>query len=269
MTTERICAVVVLYRMRPEESGALCSLTGLLKDEAAAGAAIEVAVCDNSPSEQQMPAGFQGIHWHDSTNPGLAKNYNRGLERAKKTGAGWLMLLDQDTTVTQEYIDEVLQLTQEFADQIDVVAFAPKLVDDRGRGMSPHRPPALRHYAGNLDVTGVAPTRLCAFNSGAVLRVSALETIGGFREDFWLDFLDHATFVQLQRRGGHIYVMSAVLQHELTLRGRDTPGFSVARHRNSVDAECKFYAEFWQCARAPAPEGTARAQRCERRREAW
>ena len=65
-----------------------------------------------------------------------------------------------------------------------------------------------------------------AFNSGAVLRLSALDEIGGFDESFPLDYLDHTTFRQLQRKEHSVYVLHSTLAHELSVSaGWDTPGF--------------------------------------------
>lgn len=239
----RVLAVVVLFRMAAGESAAFTSLGRILEREVPGTTELELMVCDNTPFEQEAPAGFGGVYWRDTTNPGLARCYNRALGRAVETGAGWLMLLDQDTTVTEEYVAEVGRLVGELEGEAGVVALAPKLIAG-GRGVSPHRPPTLRHYRADLGFTGVAKAPLCAFNSGAVLRVRAMAGMGGFREEFWLDFLDHATFRELQVRGGQVYVMASRLEHELALSKPKGATFSVARHRNSVDAECAFYRRF-------------------------
>jgi hypothetical protein len=64
------------------------------------------------------------------------------------------------------------------------------------------------------DVVGVQPQRLCAYNSGSTLRVTALRSIGGFPPEFWLDFLDHAVFHALIVNGYRVYVMLAMLAHD-------------------------------------------------------
>jgi hypothetical protein len=55
---------------------------------------------------------------------------------------------------------------------------------------------------------------LVAYNSGATLRVSALCSIGGFPNEFWLDYLDHAIFHALSVRGYRMYIMRTELEHE-------------------------------------------------------
>lgn len=49
--------------------------------------------------------------------------------------------------------------------------------------------------------------RLRAFNSGAVVRVSAIREMGGFATEFPLDYLDQATFAELQERGGRVFLL--------------------------------------------------------------
>jgi hypothetical protein len=47
------------------------------------------------------------------------------------------------------------------------------------------------------------------YNSGALLRVKALQEMNGFPEEFLLDYLDHATFRILQNKGGRISIEHA------------------------------------------------------------
>ncbi len=255
-TGGEILAVVVLYQLQAEASAAFLGMRHAIEGAADTRREVELMVCDNTPYDQPAPRGFAGVYSRDPTNPGLARCYNRALARAKERGAAWLLLLDQDTTVTPEFLHEAQRLVaeidgrrqpgggRELNGSREIVALVPKLVDARGVGMSPHPPPTWRHFGADLEWTGVAERRLCAFNSGAVVRVSAIEAIGGFREDFPLDFLDHATFTQMQSNGGRVYVMRSRLAHELSLSGPKRPGFSVSRHRSSVEAECRFYREF-------------------------
>jgi GT2 family glycosyltransferase len=251
---KRVLVVLVLYRMRAEESPAFTSLREILSEDRVAGDALELMVCDNTPYEQSAPEGFSGVYVRDTANPGLAKNYNRALEAAKERGMEWLLLLDQDTTLTGSYVAEVCRETALLAKESPVVAFVPKLAE-RGVVCSPAEPPVWGPpRSTRAGVVGPSDTRLFAFNSGAVLRVPAVIAMGGFPEAFPLDYLDHATFSRLQARGGRLHLLRSVLEHELSSNTESQSAAAVRRQESVLDAERRFYAEY----------GTA-SERCLRR----
>ena len=78
-----------------------------------------------------------------------------------------------------------------------------------------------------------------ALNSATLLRVSAILEIGGFDRRFWLDYLDHWVFNRLHRARYTLYVIDAVLHHELSVRS--TRDVSLTRYRNVLRAEGEFY----------------------------
>jgi GT2 family glycosyltransferase len=240
----KILAVVVLYKMGLGESRCLASLRKVLSEEELA-ATIELMVCDNSPYEQMVPVDFIGSFHRDTTNPGLASWYNLALNHAEKSGIPWILLLDQDATVTAEYIREVVARTMEMEERHEIAAFVPKLIQD-GAVCSPLTPPTYRHPRPfDKSFSGVATVRLHVFNSGSVLRVSAVKDAGGFPEDFPLDYLDHATFAALQSKGGKLFVLRATLDHELSSSNvrKTDPGY-IERHRSILLAERRFYSRY-------------------------
>jgi GT2 family glycosyltransferase len=238
-------AVIVLYRMRAEESPAYRSLHRLLQSTPEFRNRVELQIADNSPEWQEAPAGFAGRYERYSENPGLARCYNDAIRRAEREGYGWVLLLDQDTTVTGEYLEEALTALNDFAVQTDIVAFVPRLMEG-GSSCSPMQPPRYGP-ARRLDAgfTGRYDGRLHAFNSGAVVRVSAMVAAGGFPMEFPLDYLDHATFAELQGRGGRVYVLRAVLQHELSSNREERKDLAFRQRQESIlEAERRFYARY-------------------------
>jgi GT2 family glycosyltransferase len=240
-----IAVVVVLYRMAADESPAIRSLTQHLPPGGRPGGFIDLIICDNTPFEQAAPTALAGRYLRDPSNPGLARRYNEALGIADKSGAAWLMLLDQDTTVTAEYLDEVLAEAASCADRPEVVALVPKLIE-RGAICSPIHPPTYKWASPvGAEFSGIAAEILHVFNSGAVLRVSAVQAMGGFPQDFPLDYLDHATFTELQHRGGKLHVLRSALEHQLSSNDETRRGAAFARRQRSVlDAEYRFYNRY-------------------------
>ena len=260
----RISAVLVLYKMSAEASPSFRALQEELRCRPALAQRTDVLIVDNSPQAQALPAGSMGRYMHDGANPGLARRYNEALAQAVAAGATWLLLLDQDTRLTPEYFGHVEVLAESLADDLHVVGLLPRLVAGE-RLLSPHLPEFGRSaYRLHLGVTGHLGGLIRAFNSGAILRVSALQAIGGFPERYWLDYLDHATFHRLQKTGGEFFIMDVSLEHELSVHRADRyrDPANAERHRNQLAAQMLFYEE----------HGTAEEQRRNRRKlvsQAW
>ncbi len=232
-----ITAVLVLYKLSPEQSPAFTSLRDCILSNPDLAAQITLLIYDNSPEPHALslfPAPAEYLH--DPANPGLATAYNVALNR---TDATWLLLLDQDTTLTPGYFAEALATLPVVAQ--DVAAVLPQLVQN-GHVHSPQLLPRLSSRALPEGFHGVPAQPITAFNSGAFLRVSALAKIGNFPTDFPLDFLDHATFHRLAEPSGKFHVLNAELAHDLstTSLGGDA---SLARYKKILLAEHRFHAQ--------------------------
>jgi len=245
-SSKSILAIVVLYKMSFQASPSYSALNAALRDRPELAGKIDLLVVDNSPEAQPLPADFLGQYLHDRTNPGLARRYNYALAAAAASRAAWLLLLDQDTTLTAAYIEEIETLSERLAGEEKIVAIVPKLLSG-GALQSPHLPRYRRpSHTVDLSSYGVTGGLVRVYNSGALLRVSAVQAIGGFPEAYWLDYLDHATFHQLQARGGEIYVMHARLDHDMSILRPDKHKDlgNAVRHKNQLAAEVRFYRDF-------------------------
>jgi len=172
----------------------------------------------------------------------LLAAYRRALTEAQQNGASWLLLLDDDTQVTAEFIQTQLQMTDELAAKPNVAAVVPRL---RSGGVvrSPHASVGWRQSPLPLDRDGPAPIGTTAFNSGAMLRRSAIEAVGGFPDGYPLDFLDHATFARLARAGFRVWVLPITLDHPMTW---DDPSGAMGfeRFAHVLAAEQRFHREY-------------------------
>jgi Glycosyl transferase family 2 len=246
-----VTAVIVLYGQSPGESVALSSLLEALAGRPDAAERISLIIYDNSAEPHEPSAGisFAAHYIHDGENAGLARAYNAALARSQAHGSTWLLLLDQDTRLSSEYLTEMLETSNALASQEQVAAIVPKLWAGT-RLYSPDAPFLWQirqqfsdqNHAVDETVTGMVAQPLTAYNSGAALRVSALEQIGGFPEDFWLDYLDHAIFQQLHLRGRRLWVMRTVLQQNLS--HLDLSAVPMSRHWSVLAAQIRFVLRF-------------------------
>jgi GT2 family glycosyltransferase len=245
-----LTAVLVLYGQSPAQSAAFCSLLEAISSRNDAAQRVSLVIYDNSPQPHELPSIPLSAHYiHDVSNAGLARAYNAALARAQAEGSSWLLLLDQDTRLSHEYLAELLNAVDSVQSQVQIGAIVPKLW--AGTRLYSPDAPFFRHirqqFSDKLltvkeDVTGTLARPLTAYNSGAALRVSALEAIGGFPEDFWLDFLDHAVFQQLHLQGYRVWVMRTVLQQNLS--HIDIGSVPMWRHWSVLAAQTRFVLRF-------------------------
>lgn len=241
----RILAVAALYKQSPRESNALSSFSGILRDDPELASHFSLVVYDNSPDGLRAPDEFPLDYVHDPANGGLAAAYNYALARAEEGGYEWLLLLDQDTTLTKEFFTELIACVRALRAEDNVAAIVPKLAV-RGTILSPaeHFIDFIRHQFRNsvhtlgCEDVGIQPSRLSAYNSGSTMNVRMLRSIGGFPGEFWLDYLDHAVFHALSAKGYRVYVLHAVLQHELA--ESDLNERPIWRFRNVLKAQFLF-----------------------------
>jgi GT2 family glycosyltransferase len=240
----RILAVATLYKQSPTESQALSSFFAILHQHPQMCGHFSVVIYDNSPNDQAVTPSENIDYMHDPSNQGLAAAYNYALERARESGCTWLLLLDQDTTVTLEFLTELIACARSLEDLNRVAAIVPKLVA-AGTVHSPaeHFIDYIRHqFKRSLKTldgeVGLQPRRVSAYNSGATLSVPVLESIGGFPKEYWLDYLDHAVFDTLSTAGYQVYVLHARLEHQLA--ESDINNRPLWRFRNGLRAQSLF-----------------------------
>ncbi len=218
-----ILAVIVLYNRELSQSQSVSSLCAILKENPGWAQHFSLVLYDNSPHPQShaLAADFPIDYVHDPSNGGLARAYNYALARAESEEREWLLLLDQDTSPTREFLSELLETVTTLHATSEVAAMVPKLmvqgvihspatqfIDLMRRQFQAAKEPI------GKEVVGVQQQPLNAYNSGATIRVSAMQAIGGFPAEFWLDFLDHAVFHALHVHGYRMYVLRATLAHD-------------------------------------------------------
>ncbi|MBS8265756.1 glycosyltransferase [Mesobacillus boroniphilus] len=237
----KITAVVVFYKQEIERSKTFASLKDTLKSRTESPAELEVILYDNGPDKQDFEAGrYWGANFtyiHDPRNLGIATAYNFAWAQAGENGSEWLLLLDHDTELTDEYFDHILRL----GSPIDSVAAIVPQIKSNGVGISPVFSSQLRPLQGERPGTGLQETPVMAINSGALIKLSFLNEIGGFNNGFALDYLDHWLFNEVYKRGQKVWVMDVILEHDLSVM--DYSQVSINRYQSILDSEIRFYKE--------------------------
>ena len=205
------------------------------------GVRTEILLYDNTPSgtlPEDLPANIRYVA--STANTGLATAYNLAVRMAAEGGFPWLLTLDQDTELPENFLQEMGALASRYQADASVAAIVPRIVAD-SRVVSPYW--YRRHTFPQWFAEGYSglPARaVYAFNSGSLLRVAAIREAGGYSPLFWLDSSDIWLFRQFERQGLRMFVAGALrLQHDFSMSGKGGK-MSLARYRNAVEAGSAF-----------------------------
>lgn len=238
-----VLAVIVLYKSRPSESGAFRTILTAISSLQQGQSSISVLLFDNTPGG--CDPGFlpEFVQYESSQqNAGLAAAYNRALTVAQSQGCSWLLTLDQDTTLPDDFLANMMALAHRWQDDPSIAAIVPQLTDGT-QVLSPNYIHILRNTAAPRGYTGLNKAEIFALNSASLLRVAAIADLGGFCEDFWLDQLDLWLHYRLHRAGKRVFVAGNIqVEHKLSLL--DYKSLSPIRFRNFLDAESAFYDSY-------------------------
>jgi GT2 family glycosyltransferase len=237
----QIVAVVVLYKRTPEHSQTINSLATVFAGNPRLLDSIRVILWDNSPKPiEQLNLSFPCDYRHSGRNVGTSGAYNYAMGFAEAQGSPWLLLLDQDTTVSAEFLPRMLEYSHLLQGQREVGSVVP-FVYSRGSLISPRKLERF-NYTSQISppFDGLFRHDGFAVNSATLMRVEALREIGGYSEDFWLDLSDVYVFHAMYLIGRYMYAAGDLkLEHSLTSMDFDNE-MSPERYRNFLAAEGAF-----------------------------
>ncbi|WP_071131784.1 glycosyltransferase family 2 protein [Enterococcus timonensis] len=230
----KLSIVLVVYKKNAKD----LPIYPLLNELADLG--ISTLIYDNSPFTQeesfnQLPVSYH----HDPRNLGVAVAYNFALEKLLATNEDrlGLLLLDHDTQISLSYVKELL--AADFGPEVG--AIVPQIFAGQ-KQISPLK--ADRYIAQGFTglPAGEYSEPFTGINSGACLNVDFLKVIGGFNNDFPLDFLDHWLFFEMGKRGYTLRVLPEIIQHDLSVL--DYTKVSHQRFESILQGEQLFYQRY-------------------------
>lgn len=211
-----IGCVVVLYRMRLNESP---SFRAVWEQAGRSDVAVHFFVQDNSPeADNEVAETYPGVRYrHCPENPGLGNAYNAGTRYAAEKGAEWLLLLDQDTTLPDDFLECCVRSIETHP---RMRIFAPEVFVDESEQLSP-----LRRWKAQprpLVAKRDYPVKhYLLINSGLCVSRDLFEKAGGFDEEVWLDFADMQFVRRLLHAGERrFYLMDCRCRQSFS--GRET-----------------------------------------------
>jgi GT2 family glycosyltransferase len=212
---QSILPIIVLYNQNLANSLGINTLNDILEQR---GDVLDLFVYDNSPIAQYEGnfnyKNFKVQYVHDVRNSGVSKAYNEGANYARTKGKKWVLLLDQDTKFTMNFLDSYEKAIKE---NESVKIFAPVLKTQHGQILSPCRYYHKRGYwptsmsEGLMDVNQFSP-----INSGMMINTRAFFEVGGYNEDVKLDFADFQFIERFGKRYTSFYVLDLICEQDFS-----------------------------------------------------
>lgn len=193
-----VCAVLVSWQPDPQFTQRVTRIREqvdavIVVDNASSGAAAETI--------RQIASHTELLA--NSTNLGVAAALNRGLAQAQASGYQMALLLDQDSWLEDGMVKHMMTEWQAAASELPGVLGAG--FQDQGRSEST-----------SVDSTAGADRVDWVITSGSLIDIALWQQLGGFREDFFIDFVD-TEYCQRVRKAGRAVLRTRahLMQHHI------------------------------------------------------
>jgi rhamnosyltransferase len=193
-----VCAVVVTYhltwQMIENLAHVLAQTQGLV-------------VVDNGSSADELAplrSASQALDFHlieNGENLGIAEALNQGVSWAKNNNYPWVILFDQDSRITENFIDQMFATWESRPSREFIATIQPQYVD-----------PVTSIKLKPFRAADGSP--FTAMTSGALMPAWVFDEIGLFASEYFIDFVDWEYSLRI-RAAGYLIAESnqAVLLH--------------------------------------------------------
>jgi rhamnosyltransferase len=201
----KICALIVTYNCGEDVYNTIDSVISKVE---------ELVIVDNGSDIETIEA-LNKYREHSNVtvlfnkaNLGIAKALNVGACYAIDKGYEWILTLDDDSIVTEDMLD-ILMKAYESLNKIKrekIAILAPKHIEK------------VISFNNNIDKEDkLTITKVnTEITSGNLVKSEALKEIGMYKEDYFIDFVDHYFCLALRRKGYEIVrIEEAILLHSL------------------------------------------------------
>lgn len=164
---------------------------------------IQLIVCDNSTidNENKMIVEKDGHHYISMHgNKGLSRAYNMAIDEIQNKH-GYVMILDDDTILNEEYYHSIQNLNCDIA--IPIVKSQTSILS----------PCNMDHYVASGWDGKSELKHISAINSGMVIHLKLFENYR-YDENLFLDYVDHHFMMDMQNKD--IQVLDCVIYQEFS-----------------------------------------------------
>ncbi|MDT3696288.1 MAG: glycosyltransferase [Ignavibacterium sp.] len=158
-----------------------------------------VYAVDNSDSEisdsilEKIKSIQNLIYISESKNLGIAKSLNIGANFAMKANFDYLLTMDQDSKASEKMVNILLSVMSSHH-KIAIAA-------------AEHFNPSFHHISGEFYCKDV----LYTMSSGNLLDLSIYNIVGGFKDELFIDYVDHEYCLRLNKLGYRVIITNDTL----------------------------------------------------------
>jgi len=148
---------------------------------------------------------------YSDINIGLSKAQNKAISQALSEGAEWILTLDDDSQISDFYVQNMLELFNTSC--CDIGAIVPKVTDVNSNQES-------RYVLSGKNFAKVLPTDkpmriLVAIASGMLINRKVFDDVGFMNEDYFIDYIDIDFSLRINRKYHILLCPNATLYHKL------------------------------------------------------
>ena len=202
VTPETVCAVVVSYHPDRDFFDRIQRIFPQVR---------QTVIVDNGSSSQLTErmrelADEYDIHLIlNHRNEGLARALNIGAQWAIEQGYRWLLTLDQDTTVSPEMIQSLGEVFSRYSSPQQLAVVGSNYIDKADDRLC-------EELVGSGNFASREMTTV--LTSGSLISLNVFHAIGGFRDDFFIDSVDHEYCLRARAHGFRVIMTSEpIMKH--------------------------------------------------------
>ncbi|MGK5091843.1 glycosyltransferase family 2 protein [Deltaproteobacteria bacterium TL4] len=199
----KLCAIVVSYH---PDASLIENINALLAEVE------EVIIVDNGSGGEaktrisQLEQGRSLTVIQNESNLGIATALNQGVRYALSKNYDWIATFDQDSLITPGFFQKMRLAYQTCPFQQQVALITPIYFD-----------PGTQAFTKSRKCTGTTPYAeiIANMTSGTLIKKEIFQTVGFFKEDYFVDYVDYEFCLRVRKHGFRILqACGAVLNHQ-------------------------------------------------------
>ena len=219
-STESVLAVLVVYEKNLDDVSCWHTLLKLLDNEDRLLKLDHILIYDNSKNPQNLfiPSPQFITYKHNPKNGGTAAAYSFAAGLANKLNINWLLLLDHDTRLPENYFSYAENTIKKYDEEKFIAALVP-IVKHLDQVISPAKITSLGSVIPLAKTNGKKlPENITAISSGAFINSKALKEILPIPKELWLDYVDHWIFNKFYNLRYKILCFNSTIDHDLSIK---------------------------------------------------
>lgn len=204
---KRCCAVIISYNIGKKLANCFYSIINQVN---------KVIIVDNGSNKEttdyleELENKYSVEVIYNKENYGIAIALNQGIKFAKKQGYEWILTMDNDSEATKDMIATMFKTYEEIND-LEICSIFPTYIE---KGVNIHYESEESIYNGSYEK--IINDVTIGMTSGNLVKSEVFDEVGYFKEDFFIDCVDHEFCFRLKLKDKKmIKVEGAKLLHSL------------------------------------------------------